>query len=364
MRQKIKCYGMAFAIPILVMVVGFAIAGVYPFGGRSALVIDGVHQYLPFFTEYYRQLKQGASLFYSWAGGLGYNFFAVWAYYLSSPLNLLVLLFKEQFLNEAVTLIMLIKVGLSAVTMTWYLKNKRQRLDYLAVAFGLMYALSNYVIGYSSNVMWLDCMLLLPVAAEGIERIVRSNKGALYGISMFAIIASNYYVGFIVCMFACMYFIVQLIARGKDEINQFIKKLCLFGGYSLLAGGTAAMILLPSIKVLGLTAAAGAKEPLTGLVYSSILQPLSRLLFYTRQISTSAFKGDVNIYCGVGVFLFFILYMFNKRINKRERAAKIALLGILYLGFCFQALNLILHGMHKPVGFPNRYACTFQWHCL
>ena len=34
----------AFIFPILVCCLGFALTGVYPFGSRSALIIDGVHQ--------------------------------------------------------------------------------------------------------------------------------------------------------------------------------------------------------------------------------------------------------------------------------------------------------------------------------
>ena len=37
------------------------------------------------------------SLFYSFAGGLGMNFWAIIAYYLASPLNILVLLFRRDF---------------------------------------------------------------------------------------------------------------------------------------------------------------------------------------------------------------------------------------------------------------------------
>ena len=61
---------------------------VEPFGDQSLAIIDGLHQYMPFFAEYHEKLRNLDSLFYSWNGGLGHNFLSLWAYYLSSPLNL------------------------------------------------------------------------------------------------------------------------------------------------------------------------------------------------------------------------------------------------------------------------------------
>lgn len=44
-----------------------------------------------------------------------------------------------------------------------------------------MYALSNFLMGYYSNVMWLDCIMLLPVLAYFIEQLVYTGKW--YGIA-------------------------------------------------------------------------------------------------------------------------------------------------------------------------------------
>lgn len=47
----------------------------------------------------------------------------------------------------------------------------------MAVSLGCMYALSNFLIGYYSNVMWLDCIMLLPVLAYLIEQLVHTGNG-------------------------------------------------------------------------------------------------------------------------------------------------------------------------------------------
>ena len=49
----------AFFFPILICSMGFAIMGVFPFGSRSDLIIDGVHQYLGFYEKNEIRMKKG-----------------------------------------------------------------------------------------------------------------------------------------------------------------------------------------------------------------------------------------------------------------------------------------------------------------
>ena len=93
---------------------------------------------------------------------MGYDFYGLFCYYLSSPFSLLVLLFmKFMYVNDAVTAVILIKVGLCSVSMAWYSGKKYPGRGSMAVSLGCMYALSNFLMGYYSNVMWLDCICLL-----------------------------------------------------------------------------------------------------------------------------------------------------------------------------------------------------------
>ena len=90
-----------FAIPALTIALAFAVNQVFPFGDHGVLIIDSLHQYLPFFTEFHEKLEQGSSLRYSFGGGLGFNFWATYAYYLASPLNFLIVLFPKRNMMDA-----------------------------------------------------------------------------------------------------------------------------------------------------------------------------------------------------------------------------------------------------------------------
>ena len=49
--------------------------------------------------------------------------------------------------------------------MAWYVQRKMPERGQVSVCIGCMFALSNYVLGYYSNLMWLDCVMLPPVLA-------------------------------------------------------------------------------------------------------------------------------------------------------------------------------------------------------
>ena len=103
---------------------------------------------------------------------------------------------KFMYVNEAVTAVILIKAGLCSVSMAWYSGKKYPGRKSMAVSLGCMYALSNFLIGYYSNVMWLDCIMLLPVLAYLIEQLVHTGKWRGYCLVLGYCILTSYYMGF------------------------------------------------------------------------------------------------------------------------------------------------------------------------
>lgn len=72
------------------------------------------------------QLGEGGGWTYS-AHAMGYSFFSLFSYYLSSPFSIVVLLLMQVFyVNEAVTIVVLMKIGLTGLTMAWYATVSRQ----------------------------------------------------------------------------------------------------------------------------------------------------------------------------------------------------------------------------------------------
>ena len=92
MREKLKKYlpeVLAFIIPILIMLIACLFTENFPLGDQILSKYDGYYQYAGF-TSYYKNVLLGKeSLFYSFKGSLGYNFYATAIYYLFNPTNLL-----------------------------------------------------------------------------------------------------------------------------------------------------------------------------------------------------------------------------------------------------------------------------------
>ena len=84
-------YTITLGIALLMMLGAWIIGEIGPFGGKCLVVVDGVHQYLPFFSEYQDKLKNLDTLQYTMDVGMGNNFISLWSYYLSSPFNLCLL---------------------------------------------------------------------------------------------------------------------------------------------------------------------------------------------------------------------------------------------------------------------------------
>ena len=341
-------YLLAFLFPVLIFTLGFALKGVYPFGENSALVVDGVHQYTAFYRELSEQLGKGTGWTWS-AHAMGYNFYGLFCYYLCSPFSFLILLFmKFMYVNEAVTAVILIKA--------WYSGKKYPGRGSMAVSLGCMYALSNFLIGYYSNVMWLDCIMLLPVLAYLIEQLVHTGKWRGYCLVLGYCILTSYYMGFMLCTFAAFYYLAELAAAGSGRRPEKIRfSLLKFAGASVAGAGLAGITLIPGIAAVSRTAAA--EEAGTGLsgVYGDIWKQLGALFEDSLSFVKSGDQGDVNLYCGCAVLLLAGIYFLNKEIRTAEKIVTGILIVLYFAGIHITALNLLFHGLHKPVGIPNRF---------
>ena len=347
----------AFFVPVLVLVVIFAQRGIFPFGEECFLRTDMYHQYAPFFSEFQYKLTHGGSLLYSWDIGMGVNFSALYAYYLASPMNWLVALCPRQFLIEFMTVLIVIKTGLSGLFFTWYLRKHTGIREFGSCFFGIFYALSGYMAAYSWNIMWLDCILLFPVILFGLERLVKEKKGMVYCIALGLSILSNYYISIMICIFMVIYAVVLVILYPPKTGKEFAATAGRFTLYSLLAGGLAAVVLLPEIYALQATASGNFDFPKTVSSYFSIFDMIAR---HMGNVQTEiGLDHWPNIYCGVAVLMLLLLYLGNKNIKIKEKAVYFSLLLFFYASFSVNVLNFIWHGFHYPNSLPCRQSFIY-----
>lgn len=350
----------SFLLPVFLITAVFALLGIYPFGEQSILSKDMFTQYVSYFS-YYQNLfdLDGSSIFYSFSKLLGGDMFGFFAYYLMSPFNLVCLFFDKANLPVALLVITILKLGTAGLTTYLFLSRRNIQNTALTLALSTSYALMSYQIAFHINLMWLDCVLLAPLVIWGIEKLVQDKKWNLYIISLTAAIVSNYYIGFMLCLFSGIYFIYCCFLSNQKKIKQWKRPVKDFILASLLSGGLSAIIWLPTL--LSLRGGIKSDFSLSSLRMSSdcdFFDLFSRI--YMGSYTSGPFANKLPyIFCGI-VVLFLVLHFFmNSGISSLRKYCAFFIISIFLASFYLEAFDLIWHGFSEPIGFPFRYSFLF-----
>ena len=353
----------AFVLPVLMLSVIFICNEVYPFGEQMFMRSDSYHQYLPFMRAFQRAIQEGKSLSYIWEIGLGTNFASTYAYYLASPLNWIIALFPSSQVMTVMDIFIVLKCGLMSSTFTYYLTKKFGKKTMIASLFGIFYAMSSYMAAFSWNLMWLDCLVLLPLVMLGLERLVKEGKVVLYTITLAVTVLSNYYIGIIICIFLVVYYIYLVICEGRPNMlirrspKDVLMSLLRFFWYSVLAGCMSMLVVLPAIMALFGTASGSFSFPESLKIYNNMLEVLSKGAILTEP---AVFKGYFpNIYCTVAAFILIPYFWINKKIDIVKKAGMTVLLIFFLLSFDANILTYIWHGFHFPNSLPCRQSFIY-----
>ena len=370
---------LAFAAPFMLMMAAFASINLYPFGDRQIMIIDSWHQYYPFLQELHSKLLSGESILYSWNGGAGTNFLTLMAYYASTPLYLLSVLFPREYLREFMMIITAVKIGLAGLFFSIYLRGIHTR-DYLSdggknnkcalsTGFGVLglsvsYALCAYATGYYWCLFFLNGMALLPLIILGLERLVDSGRFKLYAVTLGIALIANYYTAMFICFFIMAYYFVLYFAKLDERFSfgRFVKKSFQALAASLIGVGLAACILAPTILWFGNTGNYGTGFNRDIGTYNSLLDIFTNLLSGgAPNIRQMPPEGLPNIAAGIAGIIFAGLYFANKHIKIKDRLLYGGFIIFLALGFNLNILDYLWHGGHFPNEIPFRQSFVFPF---
>ena len=346
---------LSFLLPAAVTAAVFALCGLAPFGSRTLGVMDMSHQYLSFLYSLRDILSGRAGLRYLPSMCLGGGMPGLFAYYLTSPLNLLTCLFPRKDMYLAVSLLYFLRVGLCGLTMCIY-AGRRHGYGLRCLAAALAYAMMGYMTAYSFNYLWQDSVILLPLTALGIARLTESGRPFLYILSLAGALYLNFYIGYILCLFSVLFFLYELLSGPRTERRDAGKTLLTFALSSLAAGALAAVVLLPAFLSLRSGKAEFSLSVLT-------LTPSFRLLRLFSKLYPGAFGYDEimpaglpQIFCGTVTVSLTILYFADRRIPLRRRLLTGGLMLTLCLSFWIRGLDLIWHCLNTPNWYNFRYS--------
>ena len=359
----------------------YVIFSVFPFGSITVMRMDLYHQYGPLFAELYDRIVEHKSLLYSWNTGGGSSFLGNYLNYLSSPLSFLIFLFDKEDISYAITFIVALKCILSATSFSYYLKKSFNKDNYFLSAFGILYAFSAYFLAYYWNVMWLDAMIMLPLIALGIEKIFKTGDIKLYTVSLVILFFANYYMGYMCCIFAVLYFFVCFINTYSNDgklnenavyekkystkalmNNVFINRGVKFAFASIIAALICAITLVPVFMILKNSSATSGTFPQTFKSYFDLLYLItSHFALLETTIRSSGDNVLPNIYTGILTFILLPLFLVNNKIKLKEKATYVVL--IIFFVFCFNnnCAEYIWHAFHFPNDLPYRYSYMYSF---
>lgn len=359
---------LAFFIPFILMFFAFKVAGVSPFGTNQILATDLWHQYYPFLVDFQDKLQHGGSFLWTWKSGGGTNYVALMSYYLASPLNFFSILVPADKLREFLFVITCVKIGLAGFFYALFLKLTFKRKDVTITAFGIMYALCAFIMGYYWNVIWLDTIALLPLVIAGTFALLREGKFKLYIISLALSILANYYIGLFTCAFVLLVSIGYCIVEykgWKDLIRQFLK----MAGCSILSIMMSAVLTLPAYFALHYTHSSDNTFPQQFAInigkspdFAGVLEGIGKTIANSVAfVQPTAKEGLPNVYCGVIVIFLALLFFFCSKIKLRERFFCGGLLLFFMLSFIVRQLDYVWHGFHFPNMLPYRFSFLYSF---
>ena len=349
-----------FLVPAALMFFVHACFGVYPFGESSILVLDMNAQYVMFFEALRRAIYGDASLLYSFSRNLGGEFPGIFAYYLASPLSLLVAVFPKGNILEALYTLYVVKCGLCGLTFSIFLKKIFKTKDHATFLFSCCYALSGYALIMQHNVMWTDCEILLPLICLGVYQMIREKKYKLYVVSLAVAVFSNYYIGYMTCIFTFLFFFYCYFSQTKEERNpqgeraHFVRSLLRMGVFSAIALLIACLIVLPAYYSLQF-----GKNEFSNPTYEftskfKLFDLFGTLLFHSYD--TVRPDGMPILYCGILSMLLIPLFFISRRFRVRERLAGALIVLLLIASFSIKYFDLVWHGFQAPNWLNYRYS--------
>jgi len=205
--------------------------------------------------------------------------------------------------------------------------------------------------------MWTDNLIAFPLLMLGIDDLITHGKYKLYVLSLVYAMMSNFYIGYMACVFVLIWFFIRYFMFAPDERLPFLRTFARIGFWSLVALAISAIILLPVYYSLSF-----GKLEFSDPDYSA------EQLFDFADLLTKAFFGAYDtvrptgmpfLFGGTLALILAPLYFFGERFPTRKKVGYAAILLILAASFNFSILDIFWHGMQRPNWLNARFAYMF-----
>ncbi|MFF5971529.1 YfhO family protein [Streptomyces sp. NPDC012769] len=358
-RPRLRAAAGAALLTGLLFCLAGRLAGSHPLGSRTRNIVDLGQQYLPYHA-YWRKLITGEThgdLFLNWTSGFGSNFLGDFGTYLSSPFDLLVVLFPADRTELALYVITVAKISTAGAAMAALLLTLRRGPWPIAAVLGTAYALSGWTFNYGATVpMWLDGLIAFPLLCLVAEW-ARTGRRPVLGPLVVALVwFANFYTAYMATLGAAVVLAVRLsttrdirdthdthddsAARRRPRLAALLR-----AARTVLIGiGLAA----PLVVVIFLATRVADPTPPTAFAPAAWPDVLARLLPATASVATPA------LFVGTPALALALTLPFNTAVAARVRLAWTTAIVLVALSLQWEPTHLLWHAGASPNGIPYR----------
>ncbi|MBP5702523.1 MAG: YfhO family protein, partial [Lachnospiraceae bacterium] len=300
------------------------------------------------------------NLFHSMAGGLGGNIYGTVILCLSPP-DLIFSFVSLRSIPTVLYFMILFKIGLCGVSACFYLSHHDRTVlsAPVAVLFSCCYALMSYNIMYYVAPMWYDCVILLPLLALSLEKIIAGKKSPAFIVLTALCLIDDYYIAYMVVIALIIYFVFRSAEEGTG-IREFIVRSLRFAFHGLIASGIAMFVILPAWLDLQRGKMAESGNMPGALAIKNSLPDVLRS-FIPGSYAGFEFNASPNIFCGTVVTVMALIWLIYGKKNIRARLAGVLVIAVYFASFIVGPIDRMWHGFRDPISFSVRYAFTFSF---
>ena len=347
---------LSFIIPFVVLIILNEVNNLSLFGytKNTMMMIDMSSEYIAYMSDFRNLLLGNSSFIYTTRKVFGGDFLSIYTFYLASPFNLFVVFFKQEAIPLFFLWSSIIKMCFASVNM-YLLSRLTSKFNYQRLIVAIGYGLISYSFIYMSNYMWLDGVMILPLVILGLHYLKDKKHLWLYPLGIAYSLLSSWYIGFMICIFVALYFLVLFFKDFSPKNKENYIFLARFAVFSILGGFIAAPFWFTAFIHLAGTKGTTSLPQNSFFSFSMILSGFLENNYNDVSMITQ-YNSYLSMFVGVVPLVFGITYFLNKKFTVRERLLYLVLFAFYIICSWNNILTALLHGGREPTWFPGRYS--------
>lgn len=331
---------------------------------------DGIAQHytaLAYYGRYLRQVFSNIFIDHSfeipmWDSSIGYgsDIITTLSYYvMGDPFSFLAVLCPEKYTEYLYELLIVLRIYFAGVSFIYYCREN-EKSDYASLLGAVVYAFSAYTV-YAPvlHPYFATPMVWYPLILTGIDRIFKGKKPTMYITSVAMAALSNFYFFYMFVILIIMYALFRYFGTVlKKSVSGFFIIVGKFFGYSLVACGCAAVLLIPTVYSMMDSSRIDSQH------FQPLFYPIQYYKEFLGTFVTSTLNGYYS-YMGYSVLaLICIFYLFLNKGRGRDWKLYFVLLTIMllipYAGIAFNGMTYVTNRWIWAYAFCVAYICTDQ----